>query len=81
MSLRFHEIAEANHRILNPFTQTELMLLGQICRLDATMRQLDLASGKGEMLCQWSQQWGIRGVGVDISKIFLKAARQRAVEL
>ncbi|MBA3868280.1 MAG: methyltransferase domain-containing protein [Anaerolineae bacterium] len=81
MSLRFHEIAEANHRILNPFTQTELMQLGQICRLDATMRQLDLASGKGEMLCQWSQQWGIRGVGVDISKIFLKAARQRAVEL
>src|SRR5262249_29206550 len=59
----------------------ELMLLGEICHLDPTMRQIDLASGKGEMLCQWAQKWGIRGVGVDISKVFLKAARQRAVEL
>ena len=81
MSLRFHEISEGNHSILNPFTQTELMLLGEICRLDDSKRQLDLASGKGEMLCQWARQWGSRGVGVDISKVFLKAARQRAVEL
>ena len=81
MTLRFHEISEANHHILNPYTQTELMLLGEICRFEPHMRQLDLACGKGEMLCQWAQQWGIRGVGVDISKVFLKAARQRAVEL
>ena len=33
MSLRYHEIAEGNHRILNPFTEEKLMLLGQICRL------------------------------------------------
>ena len=26
MSLRLHEIAEANHRILNPFTDEKLML-------------------------------------------------------
>ena len=81
MSLRFHEISEGKNRILNPFTQIELMLLGEICQLQPDMRQLDLASGKGEMLCQWSRQWGIRGAGVDISKVFLKAARQRAVEL
>ena len=81
MSLRFHEISEANHHILNPYTQTELMLLGEVCRLEPSMRQLDLACGKGEMLCQWARQWDIRGVGVDISKVFLKAARHRAVEL
>src|SRR5215469_10414694 len=33
MSLRYHEIAEAGHRILNPFTATKLDLLGDICRL------------------------------------------------
>ncbi len=80
MSLRFYEISEANHLILNPYTRSELMLLGEVCRLEPHMRQLDLACGKGEMLCQWSQEWGIQGVGVDISKVFLKAARQRAVE-
>jgi SAM-dependent methyltransferase len=81
MSLRFHEIAEANHRILNPITEDKLMLIGEICRLKPGMRQLDLCCGKAEMLCQWSRRWGISGVGVDISPVFLAAARERAVEL
>src|SRR5262249_43250033 len=81
MTLRFHEISEANHRILNPFTEDKLMLLGENCRLQPGMTQLDLCCGKGEMLCQWAQRWGITGVGVDISTVFLEAARQRAAEL
>ncbi len=81
MSLRFHEIAEGYHRILNPFTESQLMLLGGICRLHPGTRQLDLACGKGEMLCRWAQQYGISGVGVDISTVFLAAANKRAEEL
>ena len=50
MSLRFHEISEQNHRILNPFSDEKLMVLGEICRLKPGTRQLDLACGKGEML-------------------------------
>ena len=81
MSLRFHEIAETYHRILNPFTEDQLMLLGEICRLHPGMKQLDLACGKAEMLCRWAQKYGIGGVGVDISSVFLDAARVRAAEL
>ena len=81
MSLRFHEIGEANHRILNPFTEEQLMLLGEICRLKPGKRQLDLACGKAEMLCRWAQRWGIEGVGVDISSLFLGEAKARAYEL
>lgn len=81
MSLKFHEISEANHRILNPFTEDKLMLLGEICRLQPEMRQLDLCCGKAELLCQWSYRWGIHGVGVDISPVFLAAARERAAEM
>ncbi len=81
MSLRLHEIAEGNHRILNPFTEEKLMLLGEVCRLQPNMRQLDLCCGKAEMLCQWARRWGIEGVGVDISKVFLAAAQQRALEM
>lgn len=72
-----HEIAEADHRILNPFTDGKLMLLGEVCRLGHTQRQLDLACGKGEMLTRWAQRFGISGVGVDISGVFLGAARRR----
>jgi SAM-dependent methyltransferase len=81
MSLRYHEIAETHHRILNPFTEPQLELLGEICRLQPSVRQLDLCCGKGEMLCRWSATYGISGVGVDLSPVFLKAARERAVEL
>jgi len=81
MSLRFHEIGEKNHRILNPFSEEKLMLLGEICRLKPGMRQLDLACGKGEMLCRWAETYGISGTGVDISNVFLDAARKRAEEL
>ena len=45
------------------------------------MKLLDLACGKAEMLCRWVQQYGISGVGVDISRVFLDAAPQRAAEL
>ncbi len=81
MSLRFHEIGEKNHRILNPFSDDKLMLLGDICRIKPEMRQLDLACGKGEMLNRWAAQYGHTGTGVDISAVFLDAARQRAAEL
>lgn len=79
--LRFHEISETNHRILNPFIDEKLMLLGDICRLQPGMTQLDLCCGKAEMLCRWAERFGIAGVGVDISEVFLRAARQRAAEL
>jgi SAM-dependent methyltransferase len=81
MSLRFHEIAEAGHRILNPFTDEKLRLLGEICQPGRDTTQLDLACGKGEMLCQWAKRYEITGVGVDVSTVFLEAARARAAEL
>jgi SAM-dependent methyltransferase len=81
MSLRHHEIAESRHRILNPITEEKLLLLGEICRLEEGQQQLDLACGKGEMLSRWSEIHGIGGVGVDLSEVFLTAARVRAAEL
>ncbi|GAA2384906.1 SAM-dependent methyltransferase [Dactylosporangium salmoneum] len=79
--LSMHEIAEAGHRILNPFTDDKLMLLGEICRLRPGQRQLDVACGKGEMLCRWADIFGIEGHGVDISEVFVPIAAARAAEL
>ncbi|GAA5078861.1 hypothetical protein HNP84_004824 [Thermocatellispora tengchongensis] len=81
MSLRFHEIAEGDHRILNPFTPEKLDLLGEIVRPAKGTRMLDLASGRGELLCQWAARYGVEGVGVDISHVFLDGAVRRAAEL
>ncbi|HET7770643.1 MAG TPA: hypothetical protein VFN74_17850 [Chloroflexota bacterium] len=46
MSLRHHEIAEANRRILNPFTAEKLALLGEICRLTSYLAQPNDAAAR-----------------------------------
>ena len=81
MSLRHHEIAEANHRILDPITEPKLRLLGEVSGVAAGTRVLDLACGKGEMLCRWAEWFGSGGLGVDLSPVFLAAAAKRAAEL
>jgi len=79
--LRLHEIAERDHRILNPFSDEKLRLTGELCRVVSGDRVLDLACGKGELLCTWADRHRIVGEGVDLSEAFLGAARARAREL
>ncbi|SDT00996.1 SAM-dependent methyltransferase [Actinoplanes derwentensis] len=74
-------IRERDHRIHNPFTAAKLATLGAAIRLRPGQKVLDLACGSGEMLCTWSREHGVGGTGVDISTVFLAAARARAVEL
>jgi SAM-dependent methyltransferase len=81
MSLRFHEIAETDHRIQNPFSAAKLRSLGEICEVTSDTELLDLACGKGELLCQWAARHGATGTGVDVSEVFVEAARGRSTEL
>ncbi|MGE4312232.1 SAM-dependent methyltransferase [Desulfovibrio sp.] len=78
---RIFTITESAHRIHNPYTPEKLAVLGAALRLKAGMRILDLGSGSGEMLCTWARDYGITGIGVDMSTLFSEQAKQRAAEL
>jgi len=78
---RIFNIAEGAHRIHNPFTPEKLAALGAALRLEPGIRVLDLGSGSGEMLCTWARDYGISGVGVDMSPLFIQQAKLRADEL
>lgn len=78
---RSFTIRESSHRIINPFTPEKLATLGRALHLPSDATILDLACGKGELLCTWARDHGVRGTGVDISTVFLRAAEARAVEL
>lgn len=78
---RRYTIRERSHRILNPFSEWQLATLGSAIRLAAGTSVLDLCCGKGELLATWARYHGITGTGVDISTVFLAAARERAAEL
>lgn len=79
--LWFHEIAESEHRIQNPVSLAKIMRLAQICQVDEFTRVLDLACGKGEMLCQWALHHDIKATGVDISEALIQSAKERSDEL
>lgn len=81
MSERFFEIAEADRRIQNPFSEAKVLTLGEICDVSADTELLDLACGKGELLCQWAARYGASGTGVEINESFVADARGRAAEL
>lgn len=66
---------------MNPLSGDKLLLLGEICCVRQGTRLLDLACGKGEMLCLFASQLGVTGVGIDLHAPFLAAARARATEL
>ena len=78
---RYHEISESTHYILNPLSEEQLLLIGDICALREGQRHLDLASGKGEMLNQYAHRYGITGVGVDVYPPYVELSRARAIEL
>lgn len=78
---RHHTIRESSHRIINPLSVDKLRQLGEALFLEERSTVLDLACGKGELLCTWARDHGISGVGIDISSVFIQAARERASEL
>ena len=78
---RIFNIMESAHRIHNPFTPEKLASLGVALRLESGTRVLDLGSGSGEMLCTWARDYGISGVGIDMSQLFSEQAKLRAEEL
>lgn len=79
--LRYHEISESSHRIMNPLSLEKLLLLGDICHVGEGTRLLDLACGKGEMLSLFARNHGATGIGIDMHAPFLAGARARATEL
>ncbi|MDQ5985308.1 MAG: putative protein YjhP [Syntrophus sp. SKADARSKE-3] len=78
---RIFNITESAHRIHNPFTPEKLATLGKVLRLERGTRVLDLGSGSGEMLCTWARDYGIIGIGIDMSQLFSDQAKRRAEEL
>ena len=78
---RYHEISESSHRIMNPLSLEKLLLVADICHIGSASRMLDLASGKGEMLCQLASKFGSTGIGVASYPPVVADARARAQEV
>ncbi|MGQ9801876.1 MAG: SAM-dependent methyltransferase [Candidatus Saccharicenans sp.] len=76
----FPEIMSISHRymeILNPSTPEKIIKLGKLLRLKEANRVIDFGCGCAEPLILWAEEFGINGIGIDISEDFCDRARKK----
>ena len=52
--------------------------IGEVVRLDPSVRVLDVSSGKGTFACLYAREFGCGVTGIDVSESFTAEARHRA---
>src|SRR4030043_2142400 len=78
--MEFLDIMSISHRymeILNPSTSEKIIKLGRLLKLKKGNRVIDFGCGCAGPLTLWAEEFGITGVGIDISEDFCDRARKK----
>jgi SAM-dependent methyltransferase len=76
----WHELVERDHDLQNPTSAEKIRLAGAYMRLGPETTVLDVACGKAGPALILAQEFGCRIHGVDISAVFIDAARRRIAD-
>jgi cyclopropane fatty-acyl-phospholipid synthase-like methyltransferase len=79
----FFDLMGISHRymeILNPSTPEKILKLGKLLKLKQGSRVIDFGCGCAASLILWAEEFGITGVGVDISQDFCDRAKKKLAE-
>ncbi len=74
---KYFDITHKNHIICNPSSLEKYQQLIDMLRLPPDANVLELAMGKGEFIIRLAEQYGVNGVGVDISPYVVRDARAK----
>jgi protein-L-isoaspartate O-methyltransferase len=78
--MEFLDIMTIAHRymeILDPSTPEKILKLGKMLNLKKGSRVIDFGSGCAEPLTLWAEEFGITGIGIDISEENCNRARKK----
>jgi ubiquinone/menaquinone biosynthesis C-methylase UbiE len=78
--MEFFDLMSISHRYmetLDPTTPEKIIKLGKLLKLKKGSRVIDFGCGCAEPLTIWAEEFGITGVGIDISKDFCDRARDK----
>ena len=64
---KYFAATHSDHVFCNPLSEAKVDELIELLRLPPGARVLDVACGKGELLCRTATRWKASGVGVDLS--------------
>jgi len=78
--MNFFDLMSISHRymdILNPSTPEKIIKLGKLLKLKKGSRVIDFGCGCAEPLTLWAEEFGITGIGIDISKNYCDRAKDK----
>jgi ubiquinone/menaquinone biosynthesis C-methylase UbiE len=78
--MEFFDLMSISHRymeILNPSSSEKIIKLGKLLKLKKGNRVIDFGCGCAEPLTLWAEEFGITGIGIDISEDFCDRARKK----
>ncbi len=81
--MEFFDLMSISHRymeILNPSTSEKIIKFGKRLQLKKGSRVIDFGCGCAEPLALWAEEFGINGIGIDISEDFCDRARKKLVK-
>ena len=78
--LAWHELVERDHDLQNPTSADKIRLAGSYLRLGPQTTVLDVACGKAGPALVLAGEFGCRIHGVDVSAVFVEAARRRIAD-
>src|ERR671935_1933475 len=76
----WHELVERDHDLQNPTSVEKIRLVGSYLRLGSQTTVLDVACGRAGPALILAQEFGCRVHGVDVSAVFVEAARRRIAD-
>lgn len=77
---KFFDITHKEHIICNPSSLGKYQQLIDLLYLPSNANVLEIAMGKGEFIIRLTEQYGISGVGVDLSPYCVRDARAKLAE-
>ncbi len=78
--MEFFDLMSISHRymeLFDPTTPEKVLKLGRILGMKESATVIDYGCGAAEPLALWGKEFGIRGVGVDISPDFCERAAKK----
>ncbi len=77
---KYFAATHSDHVFCNPLSGAKVDELIELLRLPPGARVLDVACGKGELLCRTATRWKASGVGVDLSPFEVQNANAKLAE-
>jgi SAM-dependent methyltransferase len=61
-------LTQGDMNIMNPISETKLILAGKYANLKPGSSVLDIGCGNGTLLSLWEKEFGISGIGIELQK-------------